>query len=55
MDELATNSQGEKPRKTYYDVRLLFRKPQVKGSNPLTGSISQAQEKAPGGVQGPAS
>ena len=39
MDELATNSQGEKPRKTHSDVSLLFRKQQVKGSTPLTGSI----------------
>jgi len=39
MDELATTSQGEKPRKTHYDVGLLFRKQQVKGSTPLTGSI----------------
>ena len=44
MDELATNSQGEKPRKTHYDVGLLFLKQQVKGSTThgrphLLGSI----------------
>jgi len=39
MDELATNPQGEKPRKTHYDVGLLFRKQQVNSSTPQVGSI----------------
>ena len=53
MDELATNSQGEKPRKTHYDVGLLFRKQQVKGSTPLTGSTFQAQIRPLTKWQGP--
>ena len=46
MDELATTSQGEKPRKTHYDVGLLFRKQQAKGSTPLTGSTFSPRSEA---------
>ena len=52
VDELATNSQREKPRNTHYDVGLLFRKPQGKGSIPLTGSTFPVAKLAPSRLVG---
>ena len=49
MDELATTSQGEKPRKTHYDVGLLFRKPQAKSSTLFTSSTFRKPDCFPWG------